>query len=184
MRYVLSALFLAAIAFVAGCGGKDAATQKTAPAPARGSAAPADVLPAGLMLAAAPEGAKDVAAAKKGVKEGDEVILRGRVGGDAKVFVGGTMLMMDASMQSCDMKPDDHCETPWDYCCDAPETIQQNRALIQVVGADGKPLKATLEGRISPLDMVIVKGKVQKADEKNFIVNASGIYIEQKFKKG
>jgi len=185
MKYILSAVLLMGLAFLAGCGSKDAAPQKGAgPAVGTSGAAASAALPAGLILAAAPEGAKDILEVKKSIKEGDEVVIRGRVGGDVKVFVGATMLVTDMSLQSCDMKPGDECKTPWDYCCDPPETIQQHRALVQLVGADGKTLKTSLEGTLSPLDIVVVKGKVYKAESSNFIINATGIFVEKKFKKG
>ena len=55
-------------------------------------ASSADALPAGLVVPEAPAGARDVVALKKGAKDGDEVVVRGRVGGSL-VATGGLTMM-------------------------------------------------------------------------------------------
>ena len=78
--------------------------------------------------------------------------------------------------------PDDNCPTPWDMCCEDKKTIAANSVTVQVVGADGRPLKAELKGvsGLKPLSEVTVKGKVQKSpDGKAVTVDATEMYVKQ-----
>jgi len=166
------------VVLLAGCGGAQApTTPRPAAAPAGGGP-----LPAGLILAAAPAGAKDVIVLKKDAKENDEVVVRGIIGGREKTFVSGFAMftIADAGMTSCNLRPGDKCPAPWDFCCetDLPKKI----VTIQIPGPDGKPLKMNVQGSngLDHLAVVIVKGKVEKKDaEGNLIINASGIFIEK-----
>jgi hypothetical protein len=162
--------------FVAGCEDRPTTSQ---PSP-QGQSPSAGALPAGLMLAQAPADAKDVLALKQ-AKEGEQVILRGKVGGRVEPFVEGRAVfqVVDASLQSCKDIPGDTCPTPWDYCCDAD--VNKKSASIQVVGADGKPLRTGLKGvgGLKPLSEVTIKGTVAKAGETGpVIVNATGIHVK------
>jgi hypothetical protein len=143
----------------------------------------AEPLPAGLQLAAAPAGAVDVKALKPAAKEGDEVVIRGRIG-TLTPFVEGyaAMTIVDPSLVPCnEMEMEDGCKTPWDYCCTAPEEITASSATIQVVGADGRPLRSDLSAAgYKPLSWVVVKGKVgARPDPKVLVVNATGIFVER-----
>ena len=143
-------------------------------------AAPAEALPVGLILTAAPGDAKEVLALK-GAKAGDEVVLRGKVGGRVEPFVDGRAVfqVVDASIKSCKDLPGDKCETPWDYCCE-PD-VNQKSATVQVAGADGKPLRTGLKGvgGLQPLSEVTIKGTVVQAGEAGpLLVNATGIHVK------
>jgi hypothetical protein len=184
-RTIRLALALAATVTIGfGCddGGNGAQTQPPAQRPAQ--AAAADALPGDLVLAEAPAGAKDVAAAKKEAKEGDAVVLRGRVGGSESPFVEGraSLQLVDVALKACgEANPDDPCKTPWDYCCDDPKEVAAHSANVQVVGADGKPLRTSLKGLsgLKPLSEVTVKGTVAKAGESgSLVVNATGIHVK------
>ncbi|HYF51875.1 MAG TPA: hypothetical protein VEJ63_20830 [Planctomycetota bacterium] len=191
MRYVIIAVLFGVLAAVSGCGGKDVSNQRggnappSTPSPSTGPKQTSG-LPDNLIVKKAPEGAKDISTALKEAKGGEDVVIRGRVGGMEEVFMKdrATMMMMDLSMKSCDMIPGDACKTPWDYCCDDEDTKRKNRATIQVVDTNGKILNTTLQGSVSELDVIVVKGKVVKIDAANFIINANEIFIEEKFKKG
>jgi len=144
-------------------------------------------LPDGLLLKEAPADAKEIAAAKKDVKEGDEVIIRGRIAGSEEPFTPqrAQFQLADTKLLSCNERPDDPCKTPWDLCCDAPETIRAHSATIQIVDEAGKPLKMDVKGAsgIDYLTVMVVKGKVARREADNLVVNATGIYIEPS-KKG
>jgi hypothetical protein len=146
-------------------------------------AAAADALPPGLVLAEPPAGAKDVVAVKSQARPGDHVVVRGRVGGSKSPFVEGraSFQLVDASLKACgEGTPMDNCQTPWDYCCDEPKEIAAHSASVQVVGADGRPLRAGLSGvgGIKPLSVVTVTGTVAGAgDAGTLIINATGIYV-------
>jgi hypothetical protein len=162
---------------LAGCDNDTTATRSAA-------TAPGEALPAGLVLAAAPAGAKDVVAVRNAAKAGDEVVVRGRVGGSRTPVVDGraTFQLVDASLKACgEGTAMDECKTPWDYCCSEPKEIAAHSATVQVVGPDGRPLRAALSGvgGLKPLSEVTVKGTVAKAaDSGSLVVNASGIYIK------
>lgn len=162
MRYFVLVLGLMLI----GC-------DKGEPAASAPSAAPATWL-----VSSAPGDAVDVKAAKAQVKEGDIVTVRGKIGGRMEPITGesGLFVMMDPAVPSCADLHADACKTPWDYCCEAPESITANAATVQVIGDDGEP--AALGGRLSPLDEVIVTGEVQSRDnDKTLIIRATEVYV-------
>jgi hypothetical protein len=178
MKYLgLSALL--ALAIVAGCD-RDKGANKDSDNPAAPEKAPSHAgLDKAIVLADAPAGAKDIIDAKKTLKFGDEVVLRGVVGGREKPFTDGRaqMMLMDATLKSCKNMGDD-CKTPWDYCCESD--IPSKAATVQVVDADGKPIKADLRGfaGLKPFSEVVVKGKVAQAELNNLVVNATGVYVK------
>lgn len=144
----------------------------------------ADALPDSLFLKESPTTASNVGELKKSAKEGDEIVLRGQIGGQAKdVFNSSraTFMVADMKLKACNKLPGDTCETPWDFCCVPVNEKAANIAFVQVVDAKGKLLKSTLKGAngLDHLSVVVVKGKVAKVDGTNMIVNATGIYVEQ-----
>ena len=182
MRKVMTAMVLVAMVGLAACGSKPAQSQTPAPGDAKKAAT--ESLPAELMLKEAPTGAKNVKDVKKEAKEGDEVVLRGRIGGSVEPFIDGRAVVQvaDTSMIPCDQKEGDGCKTPWDLCCEEPKDIAAGSVMVQVAGADGKPLKVQMKGAngLDPNSVIVVKGKVGKKDGDNLTVNASGIFIEEK----
>lgn len=152
----------------------------------RGGAGAAAVIPAAVFLSAAPGSALDVQAAKGAAKAGDAVVIRGRIGGGDAPFVDGRAMLtiVDPAIKSCDqMGDEDHCPTPWDYCCEPRDHLVAASATVQIVGADGRPLKASLKGQhgLEPLAEVIVVGTVAVRDEAGtFVVNATGVWVQPK----
>lgn len=146
-----------------------------------GATAPAAVLPASLFLASEPEGAKPVNEAKEGAKAGDDVVIRGRIGGSLHPFVDGRAVftIISPSMKSCADNPDDACKTPWDYCCESKADIATHTATIQVVDAAGAPLKAAVKGQngVKELSHLVIVGKIAQAEGKVMVVNATGVFV-------
>jgi hypothetical protein len=169
---------LAAV-IVAGCDNRPGETAQQQPTPAT---AAVDALPSALALPDAPPGAKDVLAVKKDAKEGDAVVIRGRVGGSKSPFVDGraSFQLVDRSLKACgEGTAMDECKTPWDYCCSEAKEVAAHSATVQVVGADGRPLHAGLSGfaGLKPLSDVTVTGTVAKAGQTGtLVVNATGIH--------
>ncbi len=140
-------------------------------------------LPASLFLAAAPGEPVAVKQVKAQAQEGDEVIVRVVVGGEVNVFVKGRAIVkvIDTEMKNLCLSPDDSCKTPWDYCCSTTEELQPHRAMVRVMDDEDKTLKVGLKnaGQIEELKTLVVKGVAAKgSDEKNLIINARGIYVE------
>jgi hypothetical protein len=184
MQKVMIGVVLVGLISLSACGVKAPAQSTQTPAQGDAKKAASEALPADLMLKEAPAGAKNVLDLKKEAKEGDEVVLRGRIGGSVEPFIDGraAMQVADTSMIPCDQKPGDTCEAPWDLCCEEKSTIAAGSVMVQIAGADGKPLKVAMKGLngLDPNSVIVVKGKVGKKDGDNLIVNASGIFIEEK----
>jgi hypothetical protein len=129
-----------------------------------------------------PEGALQVKAAKESVKDEEEVILVGRIGGDEKPFIQGqsAFSIVDTSLKPCNEKDDDGCPTPWDYCCDTDE-LPSSKALIKVVGADGKPLGKDARALLGlkELQTVVVRGKAKRDEAGNLVVLADGVFVRK-----
>src|SRR5687768_3985668 len=92
-------LAVALVALITGC--EDRTAAPPSPSTPQAQTAAAGTLPAGFVLAEAPAGARDVVALKKEAKVGDEVVVRGRVGGSASPFVEGraSLQLIDASLK-------------------------------------------------------------------------------------
>ena len=139
-------------------------------------------LPIGFFVEKQPENVKDVSEARKAgtLKAGDEVVLRGRIGGSKEPFVAGRAVftLMGRGLKACNENPDDRCSKPWDYCCETKEDILANSVTVQVVDAKGQILRTDMKGRrgIKELTEIVVAGKVVSADGKAVVVNATAAY--------
>ena len=146
-----------------------------------GENAGTSALPESVFLAKAPEGIQTIADLKANVKVGEEVVVRVIVGGTLDPIVKGraSAAIIDATIENPCMAEDDHCPTPWDYCCTPQENRTANLATLQVTDATGNVMKVDLEPRIKPLTTLVVKGTVgPRPDEQVLTINATGIYIE------
>ena len=182
MTMAAAALLLAGIA---GCGEKAPPPVKTG-AGEPGVAAPAAAasLPEGRFLKAKPAGGVPGGALKQTAKEGDAVVLRGRIGGNGSPFVGGraVMTLADPKLVPCSEMPmKDSCELPWDYCCEDRGVLTAHTATVEVDGPDGRPLRTDLKGAggLAELKTVTVVGVVApRPDPAVLIVRATGIFVE------
>jgi hypothetical protein len=150
--------------------------QAAAPEPATAQ------IPAGLLLADAPAGAKDVAVIVSEARHGDEVVIRGRVGGHAEPFAAdrAVLQLIDPGIKACSELPGDGCTTPWDVCCEPRDNLLAGSVSIQVVDADGRPLRGGLRGvgGLQPLSTVIVTGRaVRPEGARTITINATGLHI-------
>ncbi|QNN24959.1 hypothetical protein HED60_22665 [Planctomycetales bacterium ZRK34] len=173
--FSLATLMLATV--LVGCGESPSASTSK---PASLSAAS---LPDSAIAAESPGEATPIAKLKSTAKAGDQVTLRAVVGGRSEPFVKdrAIMLVVDATLpRSCGVEPDDPCKTPWDYCCSASEELMPNLATVQIVDAEGAPLKVDLgSGPIKPFDTIVVSGSVgDRPDDKTLVVNTSSVYVE------
>lgn len=165
---------LAVVTFtLIGCGGEEAANTN---APAAGVA-----LPDALFLSEAPEGIQSIAELKTSAKEGDEVVVRAVVGGNVNPIVEGraSASIIDVGIKNPCLAEDDHCKTPWDYCCSPQEDITKNLATLQILDDSGKVRKADLTSRFQPLATLVIKGIVgPRPDDQVLTIHAQAIYIE------
>ncbi|MEL7472307.1 MAG: hypothetical protein AAGK04_03245 [Planctomycetota bacterium] len=151
--------------------GESGGTSDAAPATDTTTSAP-------WMLAAAPEGAQPVTEIKASAREGDRVIMRARIGGRVTPMNPGSPVftVMDLAIPYC--PPEEGCPTPWDYCCETPETILANAATVQVVGSASKPTSIMPDAAgLEPLDEIIVVGAVGPRPNANVLtIRAESIY--------
>lgn len=149
-----------------------------------GSGAKAAALPADLFVKSEPADAKSVLEVKVDAKAGDAIVISGRIGGSTDPFVAERAMftIVDKSIPFCgQVSKEDTCKTPWDYCCEPADRLANHSATIQVVGADGRPLKTGLSNvaALKPTNEVVVKGKVaQKEGSKILVVNAESIFVK------
>jgi hypothetical protein len=176
MRYGnLAALLLSSVvlAFVVGCSSEESSSTTVAPS---GPSAEGRKF----VLAAAPEGAQQVIAARADVAADAEVVVVGRIGGSTQPFVDGmaAFSIVDSSLKACSDIPGDTCPTPWDYCCEAG--LPKARMLVKFVDDGGEVVTSdarTLLG-VAELQTVYVRGKAQRDADGNLSLLASQIYVQ------
>src|SRR5689334_8455931 len=93
------------------------------------------------LLEKAPQRAVEVGAVRKDAKDGQDVVVIGRVGGRKSPWVknAAAFSIVDRSMKACNERPGDTCPTPWDFCCEAD--LPKYTVLVMVQDADGKLIK-------------------------------------------
>ena len=174
MNTKTTCLALATAALFASCGKKEsAATPLATPAASTALAA---------VLSASPAGdPKSIHLIRATAKPGDEITVSGKIMGNGKPFVDGrsAFILGDPEVLTpCNEDPADKCVTPWDACCDSPEDKKRGIATIQIVGADGRVLKESIEGvgGLINLATVTVTGKVAESSTADLlIINAQAI---------
>jgi len=184
----LSTSLIAACAalIITGCGGtQQDAAPTTDESAAQTSAAPGDTtLPDTLFLTEAPTEVASLLEARQSAAVGDEVAFAARIGGRVDPFTkqAAVFLVADRAVPTCvDKHGPDGCPTPWDYCCEPKDNLLANLATVQIVDADGRPLRTSARGvrGLDPMADIIVVGTVRTADPGAFVINATAIYIEQ-----
>lgn len=163
---------------LAGCGGESASSSN-----ATGSTTGGEVVEATWLVEQMPGTFEPVGEAKQTAQEGDEVIVFGRIGGRVKPMEPGSpvFLIVDKKIPHCgEMGDDDHCPTPWDYCCEPPDSLIANSATVQLVDVDGKTLKADpIAAGLKPLDEILVKGTVgPRPSEKVLTIKATEVHVQ------
>jgi hypothetical protein len=142
----------------------------------------AEALPGNLIATSQPTGAVDVSAAKKTAKDGDSVVIKGRIGGQKEPLAANRAIMTVAEMSlpMCDEIPGDKCPTPWDACCEPTATITAQTVSVQVLDADQHPIKTGLNGisGIAPHKNVIVAGIARMTPGSDaMMIDAKQIYV-------
>ncbi len=171
-------ILIAAIALLASCKEKPAPTEAAAT-----TTPPSAALSA--VFAAAPAGeAQAIAVIRSTAKPGDTITLSGKIMGSAEPFVDGraAFILGDPTvLAACNENPDDQCKTPWDNCCESKEDKKRGTATIQILDADGRVLKESVEGvgGLEKLAMITVTGQVAGgSSQEMLIVNAKAIRVE------
>jgi hypothetical protein len=176
IRYRARAIFLFSfVSLAVGCSKES--THATGSPPAISPTAANEFL-----LAAEPSGSKGVLELRKQAKDGEEVVVAGRVGGSTEPLVKGraAFTVVDTSFIPCSEKEGDDCKTPWDYCCDSKEDLLRGTVMVKFVNEQGKTLEqdaGQLLG-IQPLKSVVVCGRARRDQEGNLTVLATKLYVK------
>jgi hypothetical protein len=189
-RFIIPTLALfGALALIAGCGGgngapspeggaDDEAAPQTNPGTADAGGVSDD-----LFLAVAPDDVRPLFDVKSDAAVGDEVVFEGRIGGRVEPFTASvaTFLVADPSIMTCTERHGDGCPTPWDYCCEPKDNLMKNLATVQIVDADGRPLRQSVKGMhgLEPEARIVVVGTVSQSDGPTFVVDAKSIYVDR-----
>ena len=132
------------------------------------------------VLAEEPADAKTVLEVREEAKDGDAVVIVGRIGGDRDPWVTdrASFLIVDQTLTPCNERKGDHCPTPWDYCCDS-DVLAKSKATIKFVDDAGKTLANDARQllNVKELQTVVVKGQAKRDEAGNLTVLASGLFV-------
>lgn len=137
-------------------------------------------LPASLWLTKAPENAAGVAPTRASAETDAQVVVKGRVKDFVPNYAAFTLI--DMALTPCNEREGDACPTPWDYCCEEASVQTANTLTIEIHGADGRPLRVSLQGihGIDHLVPLIVTGKVARDEAGNVTVIAERIFTDER----
>jgi len=166
-------VLLGAMWVLAGC-------DLSAPKPVPVNAIPTlNVDPMKFVLIEEPAGAKTVDEVREAAKDGDDVVIVGRIGGDRDPWVAerAAFLIVDPSRIPCSERTGDSCKTPWDYCCETD--LAKSKATIKFVDDAGKTLPSFVlqPFYLKELQTVVVKGQAKRDEAGNLTVLASGLFV-------
>jgi len=132
-----------------------------------------------LLLKKEPKGAVDVLALRKDVKDQQDVVVIGRIGGRVNPWVKGMAAfpIVDRSLKPCNEIEGDTCKTPWDYCCET--NLPKATVLVMFMDEAGKIIKKDPREllHVKELQTVVVQGKAKRDKTGNVTVLASKIHI-------
>jgi len=169
-RTITTTAFVAASLALAACSNDSAPTAQSSAEPEQ----------AAWVLTEAPAGALDVASAKSDASEGDTVAVRGIVGGSIEPLSDESSVfrIVDTTLDNICVSDDDHCATPWDYCCADSDALVAHSATVQIVDEQGAPIGQSPRSEgIAELDEVIVVGTVApRPDAKVLTIRATGVH--------
>jgi hypothetical protein len=135
------------------------------------------------LMATEPAEPKSVIETKKNAKDGDEVTIVGRIGGGGKSspFVEGlaSFNVVDASLKSCNERPGDTCDTPWDYCCETD--LPAATVYVKVVDDKGAPvaMDSKKDLALKELQTVVVRGKAKRDEAGNLTILAPAVFVRK-----
>lgn len=174
IKTTMMSLLALSLLLATGCGDSESDNSGT-PATAQ--------LPAEMLLADPPAGApKTITDLKANAKAGDRVTARVMIGGRKEPVVQGVAVMtvVDAALPNPCYRGDDHCATPWDYCCNEHAELVAHTATVRINDASGNPLAIDAAGAgLKPGSVMLVTATVaERANGGSLVLNADGIYLE------
>ena len=139
-----------------------------------------------MVLKKEPKGAVDVLALRKDVKDKQDVVVVGRIGGRVNPWIKETAVfpIVDRTLKPCNQIPGDACKTPWDYCCEAD--VPKATVLVMFVDENGKVIKQDPRELfdVKELSTVVVQGTAKRDKAGNVTVLATKLHVrDDKAKK-
>ncbi len=132
------------------------------------------------LLTSQPADALEVKELLGQAKDGDEVMVIGRIGGEKDPWVEGLAMfnLVDSSLVPCNEIPGDNCPWPWDYCCDP--NVAASRTLVEIVDKNGSTVAEDARRllNITELQTIVVKGTARKDEDGNVTLIATGIFVK------
>lgn len=134
------------------------------------------------VLADEPDGAVGVIAARGEAKDGDSIVMVGRVGGATNPWIEGraafTLLDASKSVVATGSESKDGEICMGDCCANERAACT---ALVTVVDDSQRviPVDSRKLFGLAANDMVVVRGKAKKDESGNFAVVADGVYIRR-----
>ncbi len=103
------------------------------------------------------------------------VVVEGRVKDLTNGYYAFTLI--DKSKEYCgQVREEDDCVIPWDYCCVKKEERNAATMFVQFVDGAGKPAKLTGSREYRQLDLIRVVGTLSEDESGNLILTATGYY--------
>lgn len=168
--FVIAAL---CVGLLAGC--------KKSPGEAETSVPATTGLSGTLKMSAAPAEVLTLEEAVQRSKAAENVTISGRVGGTVEPITEGlaAFMLADEEVWFCDEGESDHCPTPWDACCENPETVQALSVIVEFQDATGVPLRGDLNKDLGlmPNQTVAVTGKLTVDANGNKVMSAESFWI-------
>lgn len=161
------------VGLLAGC--------KKSPGEAENSVSATTGLPGTLKMSAAPAEVLSLEEAVERSASAENVTISGRVGGTVDPITEGlaAFMLADEGVWFCDEAESDHCPTPWDACCENPETVQALSVIVEFQDATGLPLRGDLNKELGlmPNQTVAVTGKLTVDANGNKVMSAESFWI-------
>lgn len=169
------ALAIAAISF-AGCGGGPTSKMNAE------DLTPVSFDASKYVIAEEPDDAIGVIAARESAKNGEPVVIVGRIGGATNPWIDGraAFTLLDASMTAVANGTNSGTnEICMDDCCAKERTACTT--LVKVVDQNGRVLPADTRKLfgVAENDMVVVRGVASKDENGNFVVLADGVHVRR-----
>lgn len=129
-------------------------------------------------LVAEPAGALDVIDVREKAKDGEPVVVLGRVGGGAKPWIDGraAFLLVDERMApSC---TDEKCDENCSHCA---QELAEATTMVKFLGEDGKvlPVDARQLLGLGEEQTVVIRGIANRDDSGNVSITAEGIFVRR-----
>lgn len=165
-KFMVCVVLLAGLVWLAGCDRSETSTS------AAGLSS--------LVVKAEPAGAIPVGTARTQVKDGEAVVLTGRIGGSAQPFISGAaaFTIVDPSVKWC--AEAEGCPTPWDYCCTQNE-VRENIATVKIVDAAGGLVSGDARQMlgVKELSLIVVAGRAERDAAGNLAVRAEQVFVRE-----